>query len=488
MESEKIVKDFGSCFDMINDINNATSILVQNHDVIPEMCYFSKGKRYFELGFLRKGDIHYPRESYPYCFGPFEFETERCSYYVPEKGSVASTINEHVNFSTDFKIKLESFWTKELDCKNGDYHWVYMTPWTDDVNINFYDYECSVCYIGKTFDYILRLKFEEGEVHVGKVVKDKKQYLFIDLLFSSLYKEASYKCRAILVALGLLSGNLFFDESYMIAFKSKDYAVLAGMRYQKLVESFQYSYPLFTTNMYSVMCPLYLQLYGKEGEQRAISEIDALRKENKDIKPIPTVVIKNIVSNFLQREPLLRSAYMLMVSCNTTLEMQPPVGAVVLETISTELLKDVDVTLENDAVAPDKWASIHEHLNGLIDQELSDGNLTAEGAMIFKNRINGLGGISNRKKLSLPFKLLGYRLSKAEKSIIDYRNSFLHGNLSTDMLTINTAFGDLQYYTTMLHRLCAILLLRYASFEGHIINYSLLHKPSIGESGFIKIG
>ena len=115
--------------------------------------------------------------------------------------------------------------------------------------------------------------------------------------------------------------------------------------------------------------------------------------------------------------------------------------------------------------------------------------LDEEEKKYLKNKINNLNQPPNTDKLSLPFKAVGYNLSKEEIEVIKDRNKFLHGHLN---INVNeTEINKLFYTSLMLHRLCCVLILKLCGFQGYIINNKALFAKNINrptyECGFKKI-
>lgn len=70
--------------------------------------------------------------------------------------------------------------------------------------------------------------------------------------------------------------------------------------------------------------------------------------------------------------------------------------------------------------------------------------------------------------LKLPFEKLGYTLSNEELKCIDYRNLSLHGSLPVK--ENEKELDKLFYVNLMMHKLCSVLILKLAQFDGYIIN------------------
>jgi hypothetical protein len=153
------------------------------------------------------------------------------------------------------------------------------------------------------------------------------------------------------------------------------------------------------------------------------------------------------------------------------IEYQKSFFHVALETITTTLLKDeadlpptVPQERYNDEVAP----LLLEALNGI--EWLSE-----DAKHILGNRItHNINIAPNAKKLEFCFPKYGYTLTKADSTAINMRNSTFHGHLSSEKKPLRAQMGDMLAMNLRLHKLCSILLLKAAGFEGKVLNNEVL--------------
>lgn len=114
--------------------------------------------------------------------------------------------------------------------------------------------------------------------------------------------------------------------------------------------------------------------------------------------------------------------------------------------------------------------------------------LSEDQFVFLDKKINSFNNPTNKDTLKLPFEKLGYNLSEEELICIDYRNLSLHGTLP-----INKGEDEIDklfYVNLMMHKLCSILILKLAEFEGYIINNIKLHEKKHQSNnrrrGFLK--
>jgi hypothetical protein len=476
-------KDFEGAFLFIDDIISAKTIQIDNHYLIEKAPNFKKVDRGFCVSFRTCRDVEIPKKEYPYCLGKYSFETSHNCFTVSENGSYISNVE-----TDDVNIMLSSFWSRGMDCSKDDYHWIYLSPLQQDYKIDFRDYE----YYAFTFDktsstQMINIPLDKGNVHVGEITYHKKKYLFLDFQYACAYDEMYKTAFPTIVALGLLSGFVCLDEAYCTAYSDKGYSNPIGMRYQSLVPSFKYHYSVFTTNMHIVMNTIIEKMFGTKHDCIVKTYIERLQHQSEEIKSFPSLVLGKLIQQFVDEEPLLRAAYMMINGSSMTLELQPSIISVVLETITSELEKTNNTAADNK-ISKNIWDNIRRRLDSIIEDSKQKGEINEKWSGILKSKVQNINSLTNKSKLTAPFKFLGYNLSKEENSAIDNRNFYLHGHIKTDMNKMDEAFDDLQYNTLMLHRLCAILLLKNAGFEGHIINNVKLYMPKRSKHAFLFLG
>lgn len=89
-------------------------------------------------------------------------------------------------------------------------------------------------------------------------------------------------------------------------------------------------------------------------------------------------------------------------------------------------------------------------------------------------RIILLNSCANQDKLSKCFENVGYTLTKEDKEAIKKRNSTLHGHLSDIKRELPDQQWDMFAIALRLHKLCCILLLKAAGYNGRILNNEVI--------------
>lgn len=150
-----------------------------------------------------------------------------------------------------------------------------------------------------------------------------------------------------------------------------------------------------------------------------------------------------------------------------------PFFHVVLETITSSLMKDEDLKtpppMPNDVF---KGKVLPSLLSALTDID----DIPAEAKTIFSNRLtNNLNAGANNDKLTILFDRFGYVLTKYEREAIKKRNSVFHGHLTNPDKPLTDQEWQVFSISLRLHKLCSILLLKAAGFNGRILNNEVIY-------------
>ncbi|REC39780.1 hypothetical protein [Chryseobacterium sp. 5_R23647] len=175
---------------------------------------------------------------------------------------------------------------------------------------------------------------------------------------------------------------------------------------------------------------------------------------------------------------------LLLSNSKLGLELQSGAFCISFETICNSISKKYN-SVGPKMIETLQWESLKKDLLAVFNNS----KLTKEAKQFGINKINNLNQPTNKDKLTLPFKEVGYKLNLSEIKVINDRNLFLHGNLNVK--DSENEIDKLFYTSIMLHRLCCTLILKMCAFDGHIINNIILYSPNTNvdtnEWGFKKI-
>lgn len=288
--------------------------------------------------------------------------------------------------------------------------------------------------------------------------------------------ETNYKCavedflgyvRPVEMTMNLLCGLTIGTNLHIFSSPSPDFSK-SYYSYKRNYPIEQSNYSIFTTNMLWMKDLLEtrrmkyaLRFLNTRGEFNPFKQ-DWLHWDQ----------ISNIIILLHADEDIERSLYVVLTATRSPLEYQSALLCVALETISNLI---IGKTNKGNVLEKNEWKNLRESLLDQLPSTISKDQLD-----ILTTRINNLNGATNQQALSLPFELLGYKLSKADKEILKKRNNYLHGRLNDKNMDVEETFEErferLHYEALMFHKLYCILLLKYSRFKGYILNNPVIMK------------
>ncbi|WP_315047361.1 hypothetical protein [Capnocytophaga sputigena] len=416
-------------------------------------------------------------------FPKFSFLHNKTTYIITEEMSRISKFKDNIS-KGDYSLEVEinSIYNNKINT-DKEYYFRYFIPTERKVCFNDYD-SYNFQNQGKyTNGELIKINILQDEIHLYNFEYSKKNYLIIESSKKCSLKYIEDIAYASLLTLGFLSGKLYLNEAYIIASNKNSFNNPIGVYYKSLRESISGQYSVFTTNAYSVLIPIAKKMSVKDAENRMLKIINNGWKSSIDC--IEEVVFSNIVKTFYENESIARAALTTLTASKLGLEIQPAVYCISFEAICSSIIKIKSLNPPN-IIEKVKWEDIKKKLLNITTMS---NILDKEEKKYLKNKINNLNQPPNTDKLSLPFKAVGYNLSKEEIEVIKDRNKFLHGHLN---INVNeTEINKLFYTSLMLHRLCCVLILKLCGFQGYIINNKALFAKNINrptyEWGFKKI-
>lgn len=490
-----IEKYFDASFDLIDEINNLNIGLGHGISFIDNKeIEILKEKNQFRYIFnFPYKEYSIVNESITLNLESFFFLSDNKKYIIPE-GSLITSLKPVFNEDTDFKciISSQNIYS-ELFNKDTPCYYRYVVP-VGNSNIDFRDFECYAyksILKNKPMQYflgLLKVYIDNVEYHFEYTQDDNKNiYLIIDSTKPCLFGNIDKVAMSILVAYGFLSNTIYLHEAYIIFSKEKDFKLCDGIYYKSLRDTIKGQYPIFTTNAYSVLVPIYKKEKLELQETARIQEEDWLNKLqgfNKD-------TFSKLVQNMYNYDSILRACIMTVEASKFPVDIQLAIYCVAFETFSKHIMNThnikpqsvIDKKIWNNSLKP-----LFENLVEEI-KENKDIALNTQQVEFLNRKINSFNNPTNKDMLKLPFEILGYTLSDEELKCIDYRNLSLHGSLPVK--ENEKELDKLFYINLMMHKLCSILILKLAEFDGYIINNIKLHETAlnrrINEDGFLKI-
>lgn len=329
-------------------------------------------------------------------------------------------------------------------------------------------YKCDM----KANEHVLvKVFIHEKEYHFF-LFRDKKScYLIVDSTNPTQLADFRKVVVSITTAFGFLFGDLFMDEGILLSSGNAEIDSIENVWFSTYRESIYTGYALYTVNPYSI--------YNVTGQ--TLEEIDQqiaeIKKWYEKIREFDDELFSLLCSLFYDKEPFSRAAIVVLQANTLALEIKGSAYSIAIEAITAAMAEDKGLKfpkpIADEALAKSLIKGFMEKIETTFPK---NDPATKDVYSILKARITSLNKPSNADKIRKPFELIGYVLKDYEKEVIKHRDLFQHGNLPGDPESADAVFQDVYYSCMVLHRLIAILVLKYIGFSGYIINYPQLHK------------
>lgn len=302
---------------------------------------------------------------------------------------------------------------------------------------------------------------------------NKQKYIVFESKSAISAIDFSNKIFSICVALSLISRKVWMDEAFTIEYKDENFNCPMWFRYQKLRPTIHGTYSIFSTNIHS----LEDSLNRSENTKYAV---EMLKSENGVVNSslidwLQPDFISSLCSLLDSNDSLRRSVIMLMEGSTFPVEYQASMYCVVLETM-TAYIKRKRGLKDKVPIPKDVFKNrISSEFNKVLDELETEYSDLKDNIGIIRNKINYLNAPTILDKLSLPFEMCGYTLTKREIQTIKNRNKFLHGSMP-DLDDGEDEFDVLFNTSLLLHKLCCILILKEAGFNSYILNNPVLYR------------
>jgi hypothetical protein len=179
---------------------------------------------------------------------------------------------------------------------------------------------------------------------------------------------------------------------------------------------------------------------------------------------------------------------MIVEASKYAIDIQLAIYCVAFETISKYVKGEYGIESPK-VIESNIWDKLKPKFDEVLITIKANGIITEEQIRFLQGKVNNMNQPTNKDVLIQSFSKLGYSLSSEELKCVEYRNLSLHGNLPVKKG--ESELDKLFYVNLTMHKLCSVLILKLAGFEGYIINNVKLHEKNINkmiqEDGFLKI-
>lgn len=395
-------------------------------------------------------------------------------------GKVYKVPHGHASFCGNLNIACEK--TQHLDISinkveygsidyDNKYYWRYVYP---IANEDWFLKIAASCYHddqGTTYAYnYLPIVLDRNKIHLYINKRKDDRYMVIQSDDMVDGNEMFMKVQSILTALGLVVGRKYGNYRFCMVSKDRNFTNIEASYWGTLDKTKPCNYRIVNTKWIDVyeMLQYPYQQYAKEMMANSISDPNLYY----DDAPMMLDAFNALVNLCNKDNDMYLAASMLLEGTILNIMYQMPFFHVVLETITSSLMKDEDLNtpppMDNEAYKSKVLPALLSALNQVDD-------IAEEARNIYIKRLtNNLNIGANNDKLTILFNRYGYELSDSDRDAIKKRNSVFHGHLSKANKPLTDQEWQMFAISLRLHKLCSILLLKASGFSGRILNNEVI--------------
>lgn len=302
---------------------------------------------------------------------------------------------------------------------------------------------------------------------------DNRHWMVIDSTEPVPYEEMDRRVMSLTVSLGFVLGKRYGDYCFHLASNEPTFSQIVGIEALSLQKTKYCPFKILHTD--NNIVEGWLGQYAHQ--QYALEELKSQQEGDvrwyyNDDASVTMDAFGKLSQLCYKTNDMLLATSMLIDGSLMTIEYQKPFFHVTLETITTALMKGEDMTLPPVMPQEQYQAEVVPVLKAAL---VTISILSKEALKVFNLRIDhNLNAAPNANKLEACFPKYGYELTVADKEAIKKRNSTFHGHLTSEKKPLREQQDDFLSMSLRLHKLCSILLLKAAGFEGKVINNEVL--------------
>ena len=400
--------------------------------------------------------------------------TPKAQYKIPKynahfEGTIMMGGEEEQHFDlrfskltqTDLNVKKDYFWRFVYPVDSNEWFLkVQALPYTDDFgSSHFLNWICP--------------DMDGYKMNLFAVNVDGLHWMMIDSTEAVSYEEMDHRVMALTISLGFVLGKRYGDYCFHIASEEPTFTHIIGTEVLALQKTRYCPFKILQTD--NNLVELWLGQY--DYQRYALEELKSQLEGNvRWFHNADSTVTMDAFSKLSQlcykTNDMLLATSMLIDGSLMNIEYQKPFFHVVLETITSCLQ-----TKEEDKPQPPMPQEQYKEIvvPALLETLGGIEGIPEDAFRIYKSKIeHNLNAAPNKNKLEASFPAFGYTLTKEDSDAIDKRNYTFHGHLTSERHPLRAQQNDLFAMSLRLHKLCSILLLKAAGFEGKVINNEVL--------------
>ena len=302
----------------------------------------------------------------------------------------------------------------------------------------------------------IRISAQGIPYDILQVKHDGRGYYVFENLDPVSLESFKDTCFAIQQAVGFLTGYMPGGEEYI--FRGTDFSYTSKVR-----QAMKSIYNPINTNAYS-------KLYDHH---------EAAEKYHGKLTKIPASVASRLIDLLCSNGDFSATVILTMEAASVrSLLLIPSAFSVIIESLSRIIAvpqSGSHVPISDKLLAKEIISGLQGYLDSYSHVLSTPDLLTLKRRLGGINRPVVLQKLTNNEKLTQPFGQLGIALSLADITAIEHRNDLLHGDI---LLSDGKELADEQvnaymmYVSGKLYTLISKLILKYAGYDGYVINYA----------------
>lgn len=457
----------------INGILHMENCKVEGIDGVPSLNKLTLNSGHFDLEFDATYRAVHPSvmiENLPELY----IETPQAQYKIPEYNAhFEGTIMMGGDEDQHFDLRFSKLTQKNLNVTK-QYFWRFIYPVDSNewfLKVQAYPYTDD--FGSSHFFNLICPDLDGHQMNLFAVKVEGQNWMVIDSTESISYEEMDHRVMALTTSLGFVLGKRYGDYCFHIASEEPTFTDITGTEALALQETRYCPFKILQTDNNLVEIWLSQHDYQQYALEELKNQLDGnVRWYYNDDATVTMDAFSKLSQLCYKTNDMLLATSMLIDGSMMNIEYQKPFFHVVLETI-TSCLQTNDEDKPQPPMPQEQYKEVV--VPALIETLERIEGLSEEALRIFKSKIeHNLNTAPNRNKLEACFPALGYTLTKEDSDAIDKRNRTFHGHLTSEKQPLRVQQNDLFAMSLRLHKLCSILLLKAAGFEGKVINNEVL--------------
>lgn len=401
-------------------------------------------------------------------------DSDKASYMTPPYNAYfAGSITMGGEQDQHFDIRFNKLTQTTIE-QGRDYYWRFVYPIDGNgwfMKIQGWNYADD--YGSHHFRNLIVTELEGHKMYLYSSNAENGHWMIAESTEAIPYEEMDHRVMSIIIALGFVLGKSFGDYCFHVASDEPTFSKITGVEVLSLKKTRGCPFRILHTETNLLLEWLRMNEY----QEYALEEIKSQSAEGvrwyyQEDSVVKMDVFSELSQLCYKSNDLMLATNMMIDGSLMNLEYHKPFFHIALETITSSLLKNQPISAKQPM---QKVRFKKVVLPVLKDAIESISDITRDARRVYLGRIeNQLNKATNEDKLLVCFEKYGYKLTEADIEAVKNRNITLHGHLSSEEKPLREQQGDMLAMSLRLHKLCGILLLKEAGFEGKVINNEVL--------------